>query len=225
MNYIFELETLYLKIRRTLQGSGSIRYFSADQHYSHRNIILYCSRPFKDVQEMNEALVRRHNAMVRPQDTVFFLGDFSLNDNVARDFGKRLNGTKFLVPGNHDRCFWSDKKLVKYREAGFTVLPKHGKLYIDRYLVQIAHMPYGDDESKKYDTRYFEHRPIKGNEDMLLHGHQHSKYLKNKDRIDVGIDNNFRLYSDRDIIKLIEDKRSFIPSRLDGQVSRHGEAG
>lgn len=224
MNYRFELETLFLIVKSKLRGPRPTIWFTSDIHFCHKNVIDYCSRPFKSVDEMNKALVRRWNAMVKSQDTVYCLGDFSMNANRMRDFAPLLNGQKFLIPGNHDEVFWGGKKLQKYLDAGWTVLPKHNRRFVGPFVVQMAHMPYGDEEAKKYDTRYFEYRPQKGNEDMLLHGHQHCKYLKNNDRIDVGIDTNFRLYSEADIIKLIKDKRKFIGTRLTGQVSRHGSA-
>lgn len=148
-----------------------------------------------------------------------------MNANRARDFGKLLKGTKFLIPGNHEEIFWSPKKMDRYIDGGFRVLPKQHSIYIGKYKVLLSHLPYASDEAKKYDKRYFELRPILGNEDFLLHGHEHCKKVKEKTSIDVGIDHNFRLYSEDDIIRLFEDKRTFIPSRLDGYVSKHGAAG
>ena len=42
----------------------------------HLNIIRYCERPFKSAEEMNKVIIRKHNERVKPEDTVFFLGDF-----------------------------------------------------------------------------------------------------------------------------------------------------
>lgn len=224
MNYTFELETLWLKVRRKFQGSKPQRFWTSDIHFCHKNVIEYCDRPFKDVQEMNEALVRRWNAMVLPQDEVYVLGDFAMNDNRAKDFGRLLNGHKMLVPGNHDHCFWSTKRLNRYSDGGFEVLSKQVVTYIGKYKVLFSHMPYLTQGSRKYDVRYPEYRPERGNEDFLLHGHLHAKYVKSGNCIDVGIDHNFRLYSEQDILRMFKENRKFIPSRLDGKVSKHGEA-
>jgi len=51
-------------------------WWTSDYHFSHFNIIRYCNRPFKTVEEMNETIIRKHNERVKPKDTVFFLGDF-----------------------------------------------------------------------------------------------------------------------------------------------------
>lgn len=220
MNYLFELETLWLKYTR---GSKQETWFTSDLHFFHANVINYCKRPFKNVMEMNEALVRRWNAQVLPKDTVYCLGDFSMNSNRMRDVAPRLNGFKNLIPGNHDEIFWSKKKLQKYIDAGWNVCPNVMDIYVDRYLVKLSHLPYADEQAKKYDVRYLELRPSPGPEDFLLHGHLHVKYVKNGNCIDVGIDHNFRLYSRKDILKLMEGP-TFIKSRLDDVKPIHGEA-
>lgn len=51
------------------------RWFISDTHFSHANIIGYTGRPFQSVSEMNKKLMANWNALVEPQDTVFFLGD------------------------------------------------------------------------------------------------------------------------------------------------------
>ncbi len=44
------------------------RFFTADLHLGHRNIIEYSGRPFRDADEMNAALVERWNDFVSPDD-------------------------------------------------------------------------------------------------------------------------------------------------------------
>ena len=60
-------------------------WFTSDFHLGHFNIIRYCNRPFADTREMDEVIVDRLNALVKPNDTLYFLGDFCLgkHDNVA----------------------------------------------------------------------------------------------------------------------------------------------
>ena len=81
-------------------------WFTADSHFGHVNILNYTKRPWSTVDQMNEALVENWNAVVAPEDTVIVLGDFAMG--VRKDtcpIGKRLNGHKILVPGNHDICW------------------------------------------------------------------------------------------------------------------------
>lgn len=73
----------------------------ADTHLDHRNIIKYCHRPFKSVDEMNETIVRNWNQVVSSGDCVLFLGDLAFR-RFDYWLGK-LNGEKVIIRGNHDK--------------------------------------------------------------------------------------------------------------------------
>ena len=76
-----------------------------DWHYDHKNILAIDNRPFKTIEEMNEALISRWNAVVSRQDTVYVLGDmFWCNEKIAAEVLRTLKGTKILIRGNHDAC-------------------------------------------------------------------------------------------------------------------------
>lgn len=77
-------------------------YFTSDYHLGHANVIRFDGRPFKDVWEMDEAIIENHNSVVNEDDDFYFLGDFCFN-NRASEYMSRLNGNKFFVKGNHDR--------------------------------------------------------------------------------------------------------------------------
>ena len=79
-------------------------WWTSDYHFSHHNIIRYCNRPFKNVKEMNDAIIQRHNERVKPEDTVFFLGDFIFKGgkDMSVEFEKKLNGKFIFIKGNHD---------------------------------------------------------------------------------------------------------------------------
>ena len=89
-------------------------WLTSDTHYGHANIIKYCNRPFKDVEEMNEAQIKNHNARVKPDDVVYFLGDFCFRNSLGGKAGEgavdkyltylnRLNGRYVFIRGNHDK--------------------------------------------------------------------------------------------------------------------------
>lgn len=78
-------------------------FFTSDTHFGHRNILQHCDRPFASVEAMDEAMIRQWNAVVGPKDTVYHLGDFSLQSASRVEYYlSRLNGTKHLIQGNHD---------------------------------------------------------------------------------------------------------------------------
>ena len=73
-------------------------------YFKHGNIIKYCNRPFESSSDMNNALVSNWNKVVAPNDIVFHLGDFCFGDRKTwKSFCSKLNGTKYLIQGNHDR--------------------------------------------------------------------------------------------------------------------------
>lgn len=96
--------------------------YIADWHYDHANCIAFDNRPFNDVQEMNEELIKRWNEAVSENDTVYILGDmFWCNWKDALPVLDKLNGRKILIKGNHDRCNESQfvgkfSKIVDYLE-------------------------------------------------------------------------------------------------------------
>lgn len=84
-------------------------FFTADTHFFHKNVIDYCDRPYRtldghpDVEAMNADLVKQWNETVRPQDTVYHLGDFGFgNPKRLLEIRNRLYGKLILVKGNHD---------------------------------------------------------------------------------------------------------------------------
>ena len=89
-------------------------WFTADYHFNHTNIIKYCERPFKDIEEMNYEIVKRHNEVVKPDDTVYNLGDFTLGGmEFFLPFYTQLNGTVIIVPGGHDHR-WINAETFSY---------------------------------------------------------------------------------------------------------------
>ena len=81
-------------------------YFTADQHFGHANIIKLCSRPFSDVQEMDEALIENWNRRVTNGDTIYIIGDLLFRNSVpTEEYLQRLKGKKHLILGNHDNTW------------------------------------------------------------------------------------------------------------------------
>ena len=72
---------------------------------------MYCGRPFKNAEHMNELLADNWNSVVKPGDIVYHLGDVFMGDKEKfKAFWPRLNGKKRLIVGNHDE--------IKFLAAG-----------------------------------------------------------------------------------------------------------
>jgi calcineurin-like phosphoesterase family protein len=182
-------------------------FYTADLHVGHSKVILYCNRPFKDVSEMNEEIIRRYNSVVGPDDIVYHLGDFALNEKYVKPTLDRLNGIKHLIVGNHESCFSArtkyKKAIQKYLDYGFTSVQESLEIKIGTTPVLLHHMPFLNPEDK--DQRYSQFRPIDKGQ-WLLHGHVHEKWLHRKRMINVGVDVwNFTPVSEAQITELMAD--------------------
>jgi calcineurin-like phosphoesterase family protein len=79
-------------------------FFTSDLHFGHARVIEYSNRPFKNVDEMDEALVANWNAVVQPNDTVYLVGDVSFHRHEKTlALLSRLQGNIGLILGNHDK--------------------------------------------------------------------------------------------------------------------------
>jgi calcineurin-like phosphoesterase family protein len=55
------------------------------------------------VDEMDQALIKNWNELVKPDDIVFHLGDFAFKgSNSIQHYRNQLNGKIYLIRGNHD---------------------------------------------------------------------------------------------------------------------------
>lgn len=115
-------------------------YFTSDPHFGHSNVIKYCERPFKDVEEMNRKLIENYNSVIQSGDDVYCLGDFSFGNPLQ--YRKRLNGNWFLIRGNHDfkqtveGCFGWVKDVYMLKTKGVMIFMSH---YAHRVWPQCHH--------------------------------------------------------------------------------------
>lgn len=80
-----------------------MNYYISDLHIGHANAINLDKRPFKNLNEMNDAIFANWNSRVRTDDTVYILGDFIWKkENEWAYYVAPLAGNKVLIRGNHD---------------------------------------------------------------------------------------------------------------------------
>ena len=158
-------------------------FFTADEHYSHKNIIKYCNRPFESIEEMNETLIKNHNEKVGKKDVVVHVGDFTLITNKERvaKIIKRLKGNHIFIKGSHD-C-WLPK-----------TSPQIWERKINGHYIVACH----------YAMRVW---PRSHFNSFLLYGHSHGKLPPIGKSWDVGVDNNnFYPLSLEEIIEIMKER-------------------
>ena len=53
-----------------------MKYYIADTHFGHENIMKHCNRPFDSVEEMDKTIIKHINEIVGPGDDLYILSDF-----------------------------------------------------------------------------------------------------------------------------------------------------
>lgn len=180
--------------------SASRVFFTADLHLGHARIHELAGRPFSGPDAtflMNEVIISNWNSVVAENDYVYVLGDVALGKIAdSLPLVSRLNGRKFLIPGNHDRCFEGAKKpeewTSRYLDAGFHAVCRQSissrtfSMPDDPdFLLLMSHFPYKGDS---HDADRFTEYRFEDEGDWLLHGHTHGRWLQKGRMIDVGVD-------------------------------------
>lgn len=161
-------------------------FFTSDQHYGHYNIIRYCNRPFETLEEMDQELIKRHNEVVSPKDTVYHLGDFCFSKTKSEAYQKyinKLNGANIFIRGSHD--YW---------------LPKNHRMIIEKKInnvyITMCH----------YAMRVW---PRSHYGSWHLYGHSHGKLDTPGKTLDVGVDSHdFYPVSFDKIVQIMKDKNN-----------------
>lgn len=170
-------------------------YFISDTHFNHKNIIEYCNRPFKDIDEMNEAIINNWNNQVKDEDIVYHLGDVAISsESTLKDIIPRLTGKKYLIRGNHDT-----KSVSFFESCGFIVL-KNAPIRLDEYKLILSHVPLPDTMIPKGYIN--------------IHGHIHNKKLEEMEEYDK------RLYTPALHFNVSADVVNFTPISLNKILDR-----
>jgi len=193
-------------------------YFTSDTHFYHAAAIKHYSRPFLDVEEMNNKLIGNWNKEVKPDDEVYILGDFmNGSGKQANQILEKLNGVKYLIKGNHDE-YLDDED---FNKAHFQWIKEYHILkYKGRNFV-LFHYPIFEWQG------FFK-------KDFHIYGHVHNqfKYRNQKERfsilnkyaVNVCVDvSNYKPVSVDSIIEKVEKKKSPVEllKKTDSQLFWH----
>lgn len=147
-------------------------YVISDTHFYHNNILKYCNRPYKTVDEMNSNIINNWNSIVNPNDVVLHLGDvgFGLVEQL-KPIVENLNGHKILLKGNHDMKRGENS----WKNIGFEKSYKCKEVSLKQFLDDIA---YIDNKTEYYienpEDVIFSHYPRECQDTQInIHGHIH----------------------------------------------------
>jgi len=161
------------------------KFFTADQHFNHKNIIQYCQRSFKNVDEMNETLINNWNAKIKRNDFVYVLGDMIWQEPVKEILDK-LNGRIIYIYSME----YSHEAVLKYSYRFEQIIPLL-TIKIQKFDIYITMC--------HYCMRAF---PKSHYNQWHLFGHSHGRLESIGKTLDVGVDShNFYPWSLEEVIE------------------------
>lgn len=134
-------------------------WITSDLHLGHGNIKKFCpvsrARFSDDPAVMSEQMVLEWNSKVSAEDTVYILGDVAfLPASKAVSYLHRMNGTKILIEGNHDRKLLNDPAFRKC----FAEVHQYLRLVYNGTVVIMGHYPFLEwDQMHRGSLNFFGH--------------------------------------------------------------------
>ena len=174
-------------------------YFTSDWHIGHDKTFLYGKRGFQDIYTHDTMILKNCNAIVKPEDELYILGDLALGNDESEwnriFYNLNCNHIHF-IQGNHD----TDTKVDKYTDK--YLFEYHGYVDIIKYSKNkrfyLSHFPTVTDN---YDNEKRLHI-------INLYGHTHQMtnfFNHNPYMYHVGVDShNMTPVSIEQIIKDIK---------------------
>lgn len=135
----------------------------SDTHFGHA--LMAQTRGFEgNIEAHDVALLHAWNATVRPEDTVWHLGDVYFREGWK--YLSRLNGRKRLVAGNHDSA-----------KSHFDVLAKHFEIVTGAVCLGqniLTHIPVHESQLRRFR--------------LNIHGHSHANALADSRYVCVSVE-------------------------------------
>lgn len=160
-------------------------FFTSDLHINHDKEFLYKPRGFKNITEMNDAIIKNFNEVLTWEDSLYILGDIVMGGEISKSEWNRVLRSIpckniYYITGNHDtitkQAYYQYE--LCFNPLGYAYVMKYNK-HISFYL---SHYPTFTDN---FDNDKKGHRVIN------LFGHTHSKdkfYNGNRYMYNVALD-------------------------------------
>jgi calcineurin-like phosphoesterase family protein len=189
-----------IKIVKDKKGNLPDVWVTSDTHYNHKNICrgttnwrkpdgsipINETRDFKSLDLMNDTIVNNINAVVKEDDILIHLGDWSFGgfESIKQFRDRIICKNIHLILGNHDHHIENDREGVRQL---FNSVSHYNTLIIDKKEFQLMHYPIDSWNNLRKGA-------------MHLHGHCHlpnDRKLGKGKRIDAGMDGHleFRPYN------------------------------
>ena len=178
-------------------------FLTSDTHFGHLGVCKFLRkdgvtklRPWDNVEEMDEELIRRWNDTIRPDDKVYHLGDVAINRRGLKVLD-RLNGDKVLIKGNHDIF-----KLSEYTQYFRDV-----RAYHVMNGIILSHIPVSKDSLYRFGCN--------------IHGHTHADNVRKIRGVKVATGE--LLYSDQidpDYLCVCVEQTDFRPILFEDALKR-----
>lgn len=194
-----------------------MNYYSSDWHLGHTNIVgpkvsKWSSgyRDFDSLHEMNKTIINNVNKTVGPDDTLYFLGDLTLNRKPKKWLDMVVCKNIHFIYGNHDKI------------STMKSLPK-GYLLSQQDYKEI----YVEEKTKVCMFHYAQRVWNKSHHGSWhLYGHSHNSLPKGWGKsMDVGIDSAYELlgeyrpFSHTEVYKILESPNTFV-KEVDHHITR-----
>ena len=149
-----------------------MKWYTADLHLKHDNVLVYDERPFDTIEEHDNAVIDSINYVCGKDDSLYILWDISWKGNKSIELLKTIKCKNiFFTPWNHD----FSKYVRKYEEELWWT--NIGLMHIDKEAkVVLSHYPI----EERYHSR---HKDWEGY--LHIHWHSHGNWRKILNRIDV----------------------------------------
>ena len=151
-------------------------FLISDLHLGHKRILEFCPTTrggCKTIEEHDEKLIQNWNEEVKPEDTVYILGDISWhNAEKTHKMLSRLMGHKQLILGNHD------KGINKHSHGDiFETIQSYNEVKIEGHDVIMCHYPMRTWNKSHHGS-------------FMLYGHEHGALESTPwgRSMDVGVD-------------------------------------
>lgn len=191
-------------------------WFTSDTHYHHKNIVRgttewkefeegsshQSTRNFDTLEEHDDALVANFNSLMKPDDILYHLGDWSFGGHEQiKIFRNRLKVKNIhLIKGNHDQhIFKKDSPYIGCFNSVQDVL---------EFSLKIDSSRSGKYGKQKFFLSHYSHQVWNQSHHGVIHlfGHSHGSLKGIGRSMDVGVDtNNLYPYSLDEVLYFMKD--------------------